>query len=456
MTEESRRGTRRSRTTPQVRPALRADAILLYTIGSSILKSDRHDLEVLLETFHANVQLQEQCRTVYANARRYLALEVEGVDQRYKSATFIPAGELLAVYSGSLERVRSGEEEALNHSMDQGQIDFKYKLFVDGTPRLGDTRPGRLQLVNHSCGCHTERELAATLQLPVKLPACLSLGVAGRDTSWQALLMHLQSKASAPGADPSLVQDVMTVSQAWAAIRRRFRRRGVRAPRQLLLGRSFELVPASMSRNPAWLQPLRRVLKLVDTKTLFPRLDRGEGAPEVAVHQALLFDVIHSLRQGEGPVEHLFADIRWQRVRSSASRRSWVSILNKYGFPCEMEVDMGCRIDPVIDLVEIGQYAGASRDQLLRLTLWLATSMTSRQDDVAMVPADQGPLTWAPVRLSVSNIEFDDSCLRAEVRMHGPFTATSKDSLTRIERDGGLIGTVTQGRFRLLEAEYQP
>jgi hypothetical protein len=71
---------------------------------------------------------------------------------------------------------------------------------------------------------------------------------------------------------------------------------------------------------------------------------------------------------------------------------------------------MGCRIDPVIDLVEIGQYAGASRDQLLRLTLLLATSMTGRQDDVVMVQADQGQLTWAPVRLSVSNIEFDDSC----------------------------------------------
>jgi hypothetical protein len=72
-----------------------------------------------------------------------------------------------------------------------------------------------------------------------------------------------------------------------------------------------------------------------------------------------------------------------------------------------------------------------------------------------MVPADQGPLTWAPVLLSVSNIEFDDSCLRAEVLMHGSFTATSKDSLTRIERDGCLIGIVTQGRFLLLEAEYQ-
>jgi hypothetical protein len=102
MTEESRRGTRRSRTASQVRPALSADAILLYTIGSSILKSDSHDLEVLLKTFRANIQLQEECRTVNANARRYLTLEVEGVDQRYKSATFIPAGELLAVYFGSL------------------------------------------------------------------------------------------------------------------------------------------------------------------------------------------------------------------------------------------------------------------------------------------------------------------------------------------------------------------
>ncbi len=84
-------------------------------------------------------------------------------------------------------------------------------------------------------------------------------------------------------------------------------------------------------------------------------------------------------------MEHLLTDIRWQPVRS--------------GFPCEMEVDTGCRIDPVINIVEIGQYAGASQDQLLRLTLWLATSMTGRQDDVAVVPADQGPLTCAPARL---------------------------------------------------------
>ncbi len=99
------------------------------------------------------------------------------------------------------------------------------------------------------------------------------------------------------------------MARAWAAIRRRFRRRGVLAPRQLLLGHSFGLVPESMSRNPAWLQLLRRALRAVDVG-LFPRLDRREGVREDAVHQALLSDVIHGLQQGEGPVEHLLADER--------------------------------------------------------------------------------------------------------------------------------------------------
>jgi hypothetical protein len=60
-------------------------------------------------------------------------------------------------------------------------------------------------------------------------------------------------------------------------------------PRQLLLGPIFGLVPENMRRNPPWLQPLRRALRLgtADCKRLFPRLDRGEGAPEIAVHQTL-------------------------------------------------------------------------------------------------------------------------------------------------------------------------
>jgi hypothetical protein len=229
-----------------------------------------------------------------------------------------------------------------------------------------------------SCGCHNERELAACLaaerrpradpiarliracgqlQAQIKLPACFSLGVAGRDTSWQALLMHLRMQASAPGACQQLVEDVDTVAKTWAAIRRRFRRRGVRLPRQLLLGSSFGLVPESMRKKPAWLEPFRRALRVVDCKRLFPSLDRGEGVPDVAVHQALISDVLRGLRQADMQIGPLFTDNRWRLVRSSAPRRSWLNVLTRNGFPCRVEDELPIRVDPVIDLLEIGQFA---------------------------------------------------------------------------------------------------
>ena len=169
--------------------------------------------------------------------------------------------------------------------------------------------------------------------------------------------MHLRQKAAAPEASQELISDVASVDQAWGAIRRRFRRRGVRVPRQLLLGSSFGLVPESLKKDPAWLQPFRRALQVVDSdiEQLFSRLNRSEGAAVVVVHQALLSDVIHGLRQQDGSVQHLFADERWQLVRSSAPRRSWLSVLNKNGFPCETEEEGHRRIDPVIDLTEIGR-----------------------------------------------------------------------------------------------------
>ena len=153
MTEESsdRRKSLRPRPTLWVQPGPRDDEILLYCAGRSIPKGDRHDLQVLLDHFHANEDIQARCTTAITNALRYLTLDCDGTDQRYKSALFIPAGTLLAAYFGSLERVRPGEDDTLKHSMHQGRIDFKYELLVDGTPQPGDTRPGRLQLFNHCC-----------------------------------------------------------------------------------------------------------------------------------------------------------------------------------------------------------------------------------------------------------------------------------------------------------------
>ena len=324
-----------------------------------------------------------------------------------------------------------------------------------------------------NCGCHNERELAAhlaeerrtrvcplarllracgQLQMEIKLPVCLSLGVAGRDTSWRALLMHLHQKAAAPEASQELVSDVATVARAWGAIRRRFRRRGVRVPRQLLLGFSFALVPENMKKDPAWLQPFRRTLQVVDVRRLFPSLNRSEGAPEPAAHQALISDVIRGIQQREVPVGHLFADERWRLVKSSAPRRSWLSVLASNGFPCRMEEEGVGRVDPVLDLIEIGQFADADRVQLLTLVLWLAPHMrTCRTDNVEMI--DRGPLAWTPVRLETENVEFDTSCLETVVETHGEWEVIHKDGLTRIEREGRLMGSINQSRYRLLEAE---
>ncbi len=55
--------------------------------------------------------------------------------------------------------------------------------------------------------CQLARLLRACgqLQMQIKLPAFLSLGVAGRDTSWRALLVHMRQKAAAPEASEELV-----------------------------------------------------------------------------------------------------------------------------------------------------------------------------------------------------------------------------------------------------------
>ena len=114
MTEENnnRRASLRSRPPPRLRPGPRAGAVILYTVGLSIPKSDRTDLQSLLDQFHANEELQDLCDTVDTNARRYLILvQDDKQDQKYKSVIAIPSGTLLAVYFGSLERIRPGEEK---------------------------------------------------------------------------------------------------------------------------------------------------------------------------------------------------------------------------------------------------------------------------------------------------------------------------------------------------------
>ena len=116
-----------------------------------------------------------------------------------------------------------------------------------------------------------------------------------RETSWHSLLTHLRWRAAAPDADEVFRSDVDRVAESWAAIRLRFRGRGIKQPRQLVLDPRVQpavwLIPETMARRQHWLKALRRVLHRVETAAIFPRLDRGVGTP-TPVLQTLLLEVI--------------------------------------------------------------------------------------------------------------------------------------------------------------------
>ncbi len=123
------------------------------------------------------------------------------------------------------------------------------------TDELHETTIRGFKRLCDKCGCHNKRELAAYLAeerqplacqlacflrlcgqmvVPVMLPACTSLAVAGLDVSWYAWQMHLQAAAAAADARAQLA-DVAIVAQSLLVIWRRFRSKGVCCPRQLII-----------------------------------------------------------------------------------------------------------------------------------------------------------------------------------------------------------------------------
>jgi hypothetical protein len=218
------------------------------------------------------------------------------------------------------------------------------------------------------------------LGVQARLPACLSLGKTERETSWHSLLMHLRRRASTPDADDVFRSDVDQVAASWAAIRRRFRGRGIRQPRQLVLDPRAQpavwLIPEVMTRQPHWLEALRRVLHRVDTAAIFPRLDRGGGAP-IPAHQTLLREVIAGLKDPQVPTSRLFEIELWNQVRSTAPLCCWIATVQRHGIISTLQSDDIClkSTGPILDLLALGSCPETPRQLLLELVLWLAPSM---------------------------------------------------------------------------------
>ena len=203
------------------------------------------------------------------------------------------------------------------------------------------------------------------------------------------------------------------------------------------------------------MEPLRRSLLSVDTLSLFPRLDRGEQVRAVAAHQALIHEVLGTLRRGGAPILHLFADERWNAVRSSMPWLSWRLALQRHGLPVSEEAwktgSERARA-PILDLLLLGTCPETATDVLLDLLLTVAPYLCSKSVDQEM--EDRGPLTWAPVRLLPAAAEFFLTDSTAGSIDLGPYRICTRDGLVRVERGGQHVGTVKQCRFGLLAAAY--
>ena len=114
---------------------------------------------------------------------------------------------------------------------------------------------------------------------------------------------------------------------------------------------------------------LRRSLLSVDTVSRFPRLDRGEGVPAVAVRQALIHEVLDTLAELE---------------RLPVSEEAW-------GTGAEQARA------PILDLLLLGKCPETALAVLLDLLLAAAPYLSSTSMDQEM--EHRGPLTWAPVQL---------------------------------------------------------
>lgn len=130
-------------------------------------------------------------------------------------------------------------------------------------------------------------------------------------------------------------------------------------------------------------------------------------------------------------------------------------MLQRHGLPCPPDMWSGRErsTGPILDLLLLGACPDIAPAVLLDLVTELAPYLCSSQGaDVGM--EDRGPLGWAPVRLLLPADSFEFLDNTGGQTAYGPFTATTRDGLVRIDRAGLHVGTLKQSRWGLLSAAY--
>jgi len=122
----------------------------VYTIGKGFRLEELHDLELRLVAMHTDPSVSSLCNSITQAAEQYLTLtHSANTGWGYTARCRIPPKTNICFYSGELRPKRLSMRS--NHVIDLGTV-IDSPLIVDGSPSSpSETRPGSMQMVNHSC-----------------------------------------------------------------------------------------------------------------------------------------------------------------------------------------------------------------------------------------------------------------------------------------------------------------
>ena len=108
--------------------------LILLTVGD-IPRLDRHELQCILDEFHANRALQAECREILCKDAGYLVPDhTEDQSCCFAAKIDTPACKRLTLYAGRLSKF-SGNSGT--HYICMGDIGLGYPLIIDGLSSAG-------------------------------------------------------------------------------------------------------------------------------------------------------------------------------------------------------------------------------------------------------------------------------------------------------------------------------
>ncbi len=314
------------------------------------------------------------------------------------------------------------------------------------------------------------------LDLPVKLPDCLSLGPGEHETSWHRLLTCLREHVATQPSNAATRKDLEMVEAKWRDIRLAFKAKGLLQPRALILDTGASHPQwCELAFSTPWLRPFHRLLQLIPVEArtrLFPPLDRGRRLVAEELHRGLISDTLKALQESRDPVGALvtedivgiFRDPRWTKVKCSERPSAWGRLLSRLGLESSLtralaslhsDLFLAECPDIIRDICALGLSGLTSRRTLTRLLHCIANHLTSPKGPSSTDDAmrDAHPFMGEQACLSRDFISIETEDPPECIIEAPPYRVITRHNKCKVTREAGdacpqiHVGTVTQGRF---------